>query len=61
MEDFLVRDLPRPADKEGHSGAVNLKYFLCPCKFCCAHKNLFQTYEKIKNLSLLKCILLPKP
>jgi len=25
--------------------------FLCPPKFCCAQKNLFQTYNKYKNLA----------
>jgi len=53
MEDFLVTVLPRLADTVGHSGEVTTISFCAP-KFCCAQKNLFQTYDKNKNLFLLK-------
>ena len=37
-----------------HSGAVPPIFLLCHPKFCCAQKNLFQTYSKSKNLAPLK-------
>jgi len=42
----------------GESYPPNL--FIHP-KFCCAHKNVFQTYNKIKNLSPVKMYFPPKP
>jgi len=51
---------PRPADTVGHFGAVLPKSFLYLPKFCCAQKNLFQTYDKNKNLSLLKMYFAPQ-
>ena len=53
MEDFLAMVLPRPADTVGHSGQLPPN-ILCPAKFCCAQKNLFQTHDKNQNLSPIK-------
>jgi len=35
----------------GRLGVVPPSIFLCPPKFCCAQKNLFQTRNKNKNLA----------
>ena len=38
----------------GTFGGSYLQIFLCLPKYCCAQKNLFQTYDKNKNISPLK-------
>ena len=56
----LSGDGSAQARRQGaHSGAVTPKYFLCLPKFCCAQKNLFQTYDKNLNLSPLKMYFAP--
>jgi len=53
MEDFLATVLPRLADMVRHTGQLPQIFFVPP-KFCCAQKELFQTYDKNKNLSPIK-------
>ena len=49
-------DLSQARSHGGHSGAVPPEFLLCPPKFCCAQKNLFWTYSKLKILPPQKCV-----
>jgi len=49
MKDFLEMVLSRPADT-GHSGPVTPKSIFVSIRSCCGQKNLFETYDKNKNI-----------
>jgi len=54
---FMTVAGPEP---RGHSGQCPQSFFVLP-KFCCAEKNLFQTYNENKNAAHLKMYFPLKP
>jgi len=57
MEEFLATVLPRPTDTRAFD--CYPPNIFCAPKFYCAQKNLFQIYDKNKNLCPLKMYVAP--
>ena len=59
MENFLATVCPGPQTLGTLGGSYPPNFFMPP-KFCCAQKNVFETYDENKNLSPIQMYLSPQ-